>query len=81
MAPPFLYLRPQLIAPGLANVAALKERLGEEGFLDHMRAIQKLSPGRPTFEVQLARDKAREAATEAAAKKRGPSTGGFRTLR
>ena len=46
---------------GLASVAAMKERLGKVGYLEHMRGHQKhYLTGRATFAVQLARDKARE---------------------
>ena len=46
---------------GLASVAAQKERLGAEGYLEMMqdRAKQNLGP-RPTFWQQLERDRARQ---------------------
>lgn len=58
---------------GLASVAAQKERLGEKGYLEHMRdhAKEHLT-GRPDFFTQLARDQAREAEKRARAKQRVP---------
>ncbi len=56
---------------GLASVAALKERLGEEGALEYQREMQRRNcHGAPTWEVRLARDQDRQQEREAQKKPR-----------
>ena len=58
---------------GLASVAALKERLGEEAALEYQRGVQRRNThGGPTWEARLAMDQARQQEQEAKRRKRAP---------